>query len=226
MREILITFLLFGLVFLLASTRYKQGSPKSVAKRDTLTNDRSTDAPQPIGENAFQPATDNIISLAEEPALAKDVTVVTPLLEPEPEVAIPLAASLPLQEAINPENIKADAVPDLTPHTSTIVEPTAGSNTQKAEDRDHQSVLEEIAHLGEGSHETAIATLRRHVHHSNPIVRATAAKTLGELVVKNQGQLQEEMVTLLNELLHDSNSEVQLQAAAALGNRPLPGSLT
>lgn len=236
MREIFITFLVFGLILFLVSPPSKKTLSESASKRKGLTSDRSTPEsqptienptePQPVAENAIPFAVGNTANSANDSAPAQPVAIPTPLLELEPEVALPLAASLPLQEAIQPETIKADTVLDLGPNTSTIVEATDESDPQKAQDRDYQTVLEEIAQLGEGDHETTIASLTRHANHANPLVRATAAMTLGELAAKKQGRPQEEMVALLNQLFQDSNSEVRLQAAAALGKMQLPVDLT
>lgn len=234
MREILITFLLFGLAVLLAATRYKQGSTSPVTKRNTLTDDRATTKSQQPVETTTEPqsvaetvahAVKDTTAPADDSGSVQPVTIVAPMLELEPEVTLPLAASLPLQDVIKPATTQAEAIPDLEPKPS-IVEATADSNTQKAEDRDYRNVLEEIAHLSEGNHEATIATLRRYAHHASPMIRATAAMTLGDLAAKNQEQPQETIAALLNELLHDSNSEVQLQAAAALGKMQLPGNLT
>lgn len=225
MQEILITFLLFGLAVLLASTRFKPGSPRPGSRSSRVTDDRATTKPQAVVADAGQSSTENTQDPSQESNAAQPIKILTPLLvDLEPEVSLPLAASLPLQEAIHPETIEPTDH-KLETNTSTVIEALADNDTQKEKDRDHQNVLEEIAQLGEVNHETTIVSLTRHANHTNPIVRATAAMTLGELVAKNQGHVQKEMVALLNQLLQDSNSEVQLQAAAALGKMQPPVNL-
>lgn len=224
MREILITFLIFGLVVLLAATRSRQTPPATATNRAASTGDRAPTTSPPVAETGVQTAGENRIAAGADTTSAQAVPLVAPFLV-EPDVDLPLAASLPLQEAIHPETIEADTILDLVPNSS-IVEATTDSDTQKATDRDYQTVLEEIAELGEGHPATTIVALRRYAHHSNPMVRATAAMTLGELAAKTQGQPQGEMVALLNELLQDSHSEVQLQASTALGKMQPPVDLT
>lgn len=234
MREIFITFLVFGLILFLTSPSKKTLS-ESTSKRKGSMGDRSTSdqptvenptEPQPVAKNPAPSAGENPTALAEDAAPAQPAVTPVPLLELKPDVDLPLAASLSLQAAIQPETIKTDIIPNLEPNTSTIVEATDENDTQKAQDREYQTVLEEIAQLGEEDHETTIASLTRHANHSNPLVRATAAMTLGDLAVKNQGRPQEELIAVLNQLLQDSNSEVRLQAAAALGKMQLPSDLT
>jgi hypothetical protein len=226
MREIFITVLVFGLIIFLTSPRSKKTLPASATDLSDLTDDSSPKSqptvehptePQSVAENAAQPATENTTESAEGSSPAIPTATLAPLLDLEPDVTLPLATSLPLQDAIQPAAITADTVSDIVPNAATIVEATNESDTRKAQERDYQNVLEEIAQLDEGGHETTIASLSRQVNHSDPLVRATAAMTLGDLATKNQGRPQEEMIALLNELLQDSNSEVRLQAAAALG---------
>lgn len=234
MQEILITLLLFGLVVLLAATRYGSSRPIRQEQNRNRIRDRATSAttirqspvdhqPAPQSGAVMPPSTmEPATPVATEMADPTPSLIVPPFLEPEAEVDLPLAASLPLQESIQPETTAG--LPDLIPEMATIIEAT--TETATVNDRDQQNVLEEIAHLGTGEQETTIADLARHAHHANPMVRAAVAVTLGDRAAKNQGSLQTEWVAVLNQLLQDSNSEVRLQAATALGKIQLPVDLT
>lgn len=219
MKEILITLLLFGLAVLLAATRYDPSRPVKKSENRDLTSDRVPTDAQSTEKNHPVPETTPSVAESAIPAVTDSAPaqplIVPPFLEPEADVSLPLAASLPLQEAIQPK--PSDVLPDLIPGTSTIIEATAETGIETGHDRDQQNVLEEIAQLGEGISKTAIADLTRHAYHADSMVRAAVALTLGERATQDQGHLPDEWLALLNQLLQDSHAEVRRQAATALG---------
>lgn len=88
--------------------------------------------------------------------------------------------------------------------------------------QEHHTLLEEIAQLGRAGQIEQIEQLAHHVHNPDSVVRVAVAFALGEIAERHQGNSLDAIVPLLNELSQDTDSQVRLQALAAIGRIQLP----
>ena len=121
---------------------------------------------------------------------------------------VPFAASLSVSDLIPTDASQAsgDRLED--------VDPAANSST--AHDLPH-GLIEEIAELGRSGAPDRLTTLLQHADHPDYLVRVATAVALGELASHHQGQLVDDSVACLNQLLADADLQVRTEAAAALG---------
>lgn len=135
--------------------------------------------------------------------------VETSVIGAVPEGEALLATSLPVSEVVQPE---ADGVAHPVGMTEAETVHPASAAPQAA-----HTLLEEISQLGRSGGVEQIEQLAQHLHHPDTVVRVAIAFALGELAERQQGQNLAAIVPLLNELSQDADSQVKLQALAAMG---------
>lgn len=131
------------------------------------------------------------LSPVESSAKASEAsTIAIPPMMSITEAEIPLATSLKISDVVES---------DL-------------SIESKPQEHHHTSVLEEIGQLEHS--EEQFSQLQQQATDSDHLMRLAVAVELGEMA--RQGQANDRVVALLNQLMHDADTEVRVQAGAAL----------
>lgn len=162
---------------------------------------QETIAPE-ANQSRLQPDLDSeqpTITPISEPSGSESAGIAIPPLMPQSRVEIPLATSLKISEAIEPEAAR-EPDSEIAHHA--------------------QPVLEEVAQLGQI--EKTLNQLAIRAIDSDRLMRLATVVELGELA--RRGQSVERVAALLNELMEDADVEIRVQAGAALAM--LPNALT
>lgn len=112
------------------------------------------------------------------------------------------------------------AEPDISLATSLRISDVVDSDLSiesKPQEHHHTSVLEEIGQLDHS--EEQFSQLQQQATDPDHLVRLTVAVELGEMA--RQGQTSDRVIALLNQLMHDADMEVRMQAGAALALIPM-----
>lgn len=186
--------------------------------RDQQTRDQRTTG-QPALQQPPSPAQDPVSTQGKSSERSAPGALPIPLA-PEllkPDVDMPLAATLSVHEQINPEQSQSVDLPDF-------VAPESGDaiDAEKSDVQNHLTVLEEIARLGRGGEESAIAHFAPYLDHPDSTIRAAAAFELGELAAHRQEPEVGQIVEQLRLLSQDANARVRSQAVTALSKIEAP----
>ncbi len=135
-----------------------------------------------------------------------------PLLEFERfQSDIPLAGSLSVTEAMQPSEVEPSIF------QTELHEPSIARLTSHEQAAQHNGLLEEVAELAPNGHKSQIFHLAYYVNHSDPVMRSAAAFALGDLAHHCHGEDLEMLFYVLHQFSQDTNPQVRLQAATALG---------
>lgn len=149
----------------------------------------------------------------ERMAIAPVLNVQPPPLPDMAAPEIPFATSLTVSELVQPVDEEFDV--ELQRVGEELVAIAKTVNDPKALRPHHTpNLLEEMADL-EG-HDQQIAHLWQHLSHPDANVRLAAAAFLGELAHRTHSGEREEIITILNQCLQDSDLEVRTRAATLL----------
>ena len=126
---------------------------------------------------------------------------------------IPLAGSLSVSEVMQPCEVEPSIFLKNEPLESTIAGLSSHDQTMHS-----NSLLEEVAELAPGGHNSQISHLAHYLNHADPVMRSAAAFALGDLAPHCHGEDLEKIFSALNQFSQDANPQVRLQAVTALGN--------
>lgn len=167
---------------------------------------------------------------AEQPRLQPDLDSERPeLVEVSSEVtsaiALPQEASESMEASVQPKHFESStiAIPPMMPiaeseislATSLRISDVVDSDLAveaKSEEPHHYSVIEEVDQLNRIDQK--LDQLQHQATDSDHLMRLAAAVELGDLV--KQGQVNDRVIALLNQLTQDADSEVCVQAGSSL----------
>ncbi len=143
------------------------------------------------------------------------------LLQQTADLDLPLAVSVSVTDLDQSERPVTTSTIDLDLIPPELALPeleSAKSDRHPASDQEHsshQSVLAEIAELGQTATD-AVQHFQRYLDHPDDVVRAATVFELGELAVKRSGAEANEILDLLAPLSQDPAPQVRSQVVVAL----------